>query len=50
MLKSLRIDIDEVQRNELKIYCVRNNVSIRDYIISLIRADWAKDETLPQVW
>jgi hypothetical protein len=49
MLKSLRIDISEIQHNELKIYCVREGLSIKDYLISLIREDW-KDKQLPQVW
>jgi hypothetical protein len=49
MLKSLRIDISEIQHNELKIYCIREGLTIREYLISLIKADW-KDKPLPQVW
>jgi hypothetical protein len=48
-VKSIRFDISETQHNELKVHCARQGLSIRDYIISLIRTDWVGKD-LPRVW
>jgi predicted HicB family RNase H-like nuclease len=42
MKKPINLHVDEKMHQEIKIYCVENNISMTQYIIKLIEKDIKK--------